>query len=43
LHSQLCKGHTKKRHPHVPHIHRFYVKGHITKKDISVLTIQFLL
>jgi hypothetical protein len=22
LHSQLRKGHTKKRHPHVPHMHR---------------------
>jgi hypothetical protein len=36
LHSQLRKGHTKKRHPHVPHIHRFCEKGH-NKKDISVL------
>jgi len=33
LHSQLRKGHTtKKRHPHVPHMHRFSVKGHETKK-----------
>jgi hypothetical protein len=25
LHSQLHKGHTKKRHPHVPHMHHFSV------------------
>jgi hypothetical protein len=37
LHSQLRKGHTKKRHLQVPHMHRFSVKGHKTKKDISVL------
>jgi len=42
LHSQLRKGHTKKRHLHVPHMHRFSVKGH-TKKDISMLfCIEFL-
>jgi len=27
LHSQLRKGHTTKRHPHVPHMHLFSVKG----------------
>jgi len=32
LHSQLRKGHTKKRHPHVPHMHRYSVKGHEIKK-----------
>jgi len=37
LHLQLRKGHTKKRHPHVPHMHRFSAKGHTTKKDISIL------
>jgi len=37
LHSQLRKGHTKKRHPHVPHMHRFSAKGHEIKKDISIL------
>ena len=36
LHSQLHQGHTKKRHPHVPHTHQFSVKGH-NKKDISML------
>ena len=35
LHSQLRKGHTtKKRHLHVPHIHRFSVKGHEKKRHI---------
>jgi hypothetical protein len=43
LHSQLRKGHTKKRHPHVPHMNRFPTKGHEIKKDISILFhIQFL-
>jgi len=33
LHSQLRKGHTtKKRHPHVPHMHSFSAKGHEMKK-----------
>jgi hypothetical protein len=32
LHSQLRKGHTKKRHFHVPHMHRFSAKGHEIKK-----------
>jgi len=33
LHSQLRKGaYNKKRHPHVPHMHRFSVKGHEIKK-----------
>jgi len=43
LHSQLRKGHTTKRHPHVPHMHRFSSKGHETKKDTSMLfCIEFL-
>jgi hypothetical protein len=42
LHSQLRKGHTKKRHLHVPHIHRFSAKGHERKKDISILSKRFL-
>jgi len=29
LHSQLRKGHTKRRHPHVPHIYRFSIKRHL--------------
>ena len=37
LHSQLRKGHTTKRHLHVPHRHHFSVKGHEIKKDISML------
>jgi hypothetical protein len=41
LHSQLRKGHTKKRHTHVPHMHRFSAKGH-SKKDISMLMAQSL-
>jgi len=32
LHSQLRKGHTKKRHPHVPHMHRFSAKRHNEKR-----------
>ena len=35
LHSQLRKGHTKKRHLHVPHMHRFSAKGH-NKKNTSM-------
>jgi len=41
LHSQLRKGHNKKRHPHVPHMHRFSAKGHEIKKDISELFAVF--
>jgi len=32
LHSQLRKGHTKKRHLHAPHMHLFPAKGHEIKK-----------
>jgi hypothetical protein len=37
LHSQLHEEHTQKRPPHAPHMHRFSVKEHTTKKDISML------
>jgi len=37
LHSQLRKGHTKKRHPHVPHMYRFCVKGHNKKRHLHAL------
>jgi len=41
LHSQLRKGHTTKRHLHVPHMHRISVKGHEKKKTSPCSTSCF--
>jgi len=42
LHSQLRKGHTKKRHPHVLHMHCFSAKGHKKRHLHALFHIQFL-
>jgi len=43
LHSQLRKGHTtKKRHPHVLHMHRFSAKGHKKRHLHTPIKVSFL-